>query len=850
MKHLLPLLFLIPWCAFAQSSENTNAQIASQKTEFATGPISLFSALPAQDPTRTQYESQGLIDAQFFDFAGGAALLGRAAGPITLALPGVNRGADLLLDLEEVDVTSHDFVINVPMPAVRFYRGTIRGASKSMVAITVFEDEVVGIVSQDGYTRSLGRVKDGGGIHVLYSENRQDWAQPLTCGTEDDNMLAPESDVREGASADRAPGDCVRLYIEIDESLTNDLGGVSAATNYALGVFNAQQTLYANDGIGILLSELKIWTDSDPAPYTLNGFATLDSYMAESGAFNGDLAYLAFRTGFLGGIAWVGGICQPDPDFSKGVGGHQGFYQNLPTYTWDVSLISHEVGHLFNAPHTHACVWNGNNTAIDGCAGETQGDCPVPSFAPFAGTIMSYCAQNDFTEGFHPQVAAHILEYIASRTCTEPCVTPTCDDGIQNGLETGVDCGGPNCAPCPCDGNALSLSINFDNYPQETTWQILDEDGAQVAAGGPYGSQPDGSTISLEICLPDGCYTFEILDSANDGLCCQFGEGSYTLNGPDGTIASGADFGSSESTDFCVGDLVLPTCDDGIQNGEETGVDCGGPDCAPCQAEDCEFEETYFANFELGYAIWNDGGGDCRINSVDAPFASSGVRCLRLRDNSPSSQTYTNILGLASNEAIRIAFGYYAASMEEGEDFWLQISYDGGDNYSTLRSYVSGQDFENDIFYSDEIEVAGPFNSEMRLRFVCDASSNADRIYLDDVRIDVCREDASTQQMIWEPYGTSMAEEKVIRPGQSLETILYPNPTQGVLQVEFEMDEKQAMSCMVIDMQGRPILQENYNAQAGPNRMTLDLSDLSVGTYFFVLRSSTGHSTQRFMIQR
>ena len=25
-----------------------------------------------------------------------------------------------------------------------------------------------------------------------------------------------------------------------------------------------------------------------------------------------------------------------------------------------------------------------------------------------------------------------------------------------------------------------------------------------------------------------------------------------------------------------------PTCDDGIQNGEETGIDCGGPDCAPC----------------------------------------------------------------------------------------------------------------------------------------------------------------------------------------------------------------------------------------------------------------------------
>ncbi|TCK67503.1 putative secreted protein (Por secretion system target) [Winogradskyella wandonensis] len=28
-------------------------------------------------------------------------------------------------------------------------------------------------------------------------------------------------------------------------------------------------------------------------------------------------------------------------------------------------------------------------------------------------------------------------------------ILPTCTDGVQNGLETGVDCGGPDCGPCP-----------------------------------------------------------------------------------------------------------------------------------------------------------------------------------------------------------------------------------------------------------------------------------------------------------------------------------------------------------------------------------------------------------------
>jgi len=33
----------------------------------------------------------------------------------------------------------------------------------------------------------------------------------------------------------------------------------------------------------------------------------------------------------------------------------------------------------------------------------------------------------------------------------------------------------------------------------------------------------------------------------------------------------------------CNGGNPTPTCTDGIQNGQETGVDCGGPDCQPCQ---------------------------------------------------------------------------------------------------------------------------------------------------------------------------------------------------------------------------------------------------------------------------
>jgi len=98
----------------------------------------------------------------------------------------------------------------------------------------------------------------------------------------------------------------------------------------------------------------------------------------------------------------------------------------------------------------------------------------------------------------------------------------------------------------------VNLSITLDNYPEETSWEI--RSGSTVmASGGTYGSQPDGSTINQAIELADGCYDFIISDAYGDGICCSYGNGSYSLTSGGSTLASGGSFGSSETTNFCVG---------------------------------------------------------------------------------------------------------------------------------------------------------------------------------------------------------------------------------------------------------------------------------------------------------
>jgi Zn-dependent metalloprotease/chitodextrinase len=107
---------------------------------------------------------------------------------------------------------------------------------------------------------------------------------------------------------------------------------------------------------------------------------------------------------------------------------------------------------------------------------------------------------------------------------------------------------GPTCSN-------VNLSITFDNYPEETAWSIKNASGATVASGGTYGTQPDGSTLNIAVgCLVNGCYDFIITDVYGDGICCAYGNGSYTLTNIDtsATLASGGSFTTSQTTNFCL----------------------------------------------------------------------------------------------------------------------------------------------------------------------------------------------------------------------------------------------------------------------------------------------------------
>ena len=143
--------------------------------------------------------------------------------------------------------------------------------------------------------------------------------------------------------------------------------------------------------------------------------------------------------------------------------------------------------------------------------------------------------------------------------------------------------------------------------------------------------------------------------------------------------------------------------------------------------------------FHTGMGAWSLGGQDAELSYRNGVNESMSVR---LRDNSDeASSIYTGSINLQGHKSIRLQFSLYPISMERGEDFFFEVSTDGGANFQILNQWVSESDFMNGVRQSESMFFNDKaLSSQTVFRFRCDASSNMDMIYLDDIRIESCNQ--------------------------------------------------------------------------------------------------------------
>ncbi len=324
---------------------------------------------------------------------------------ITLTIPG--GSGNIELELSQVNFMPDDFKIVISSGTTEnykrglYYQGIIKGDNSSMAAVSIFENEIMGIVSTNDGNYNLGALENDHNEYIYYNDRNLMKEFEFNCGVEDgygEHYRTNNNNVTPVPHSSSTTGP-VRMYYVCDYQMFLDKGSESNVVNYVTAVFNQVNLLYNNELIPTALpASMFVYTSPDPYR-TFSTSQTAEILKAFGRAtkdnFDGHLAQLlSTRTPVTGAIAWVKVLCQSyEPSSQSGRFAYsqiENTFNNVPIYSWTIEVIAHETGHNFGSQHTHACVWPTISGQIDSCY-QSEGTCVIGTNPTPNGTIMSYC---------------------------------------------------------------------------------------------------------------------------------------------------------------------------------------------------------------------------------------------------------------------------------------------------------------------------------------------------------------------------------------------------------------------------------------------------------------------------
>ena len=101
------------------------------------------------------------------------------------------------------------------------------------------------------------------------------------------------------------------------------------------------------------------------------------------------------------------------------------------------------------------------------------------------------------------------------------------------------------------DYDFITLIINPDDYPNETSWEIFNETTDKLVS---FGSLPNGNQYIENICVDySSCFSLYFYDSYGDGICCSYGIGDFQLLNSSGAqlVVNNGQFDSEVIEVFC-----------------------------------------------------------------------------------------------------------------------------------------------------------------------------------------------------------------------------------------------------------------------------------------------------------
>jgi len=354
------------------------------------------------------------------------------------------------------------------------------------------------------------------------------------------------------------------------------------------------------------------------------------------------------------------------------------------------------------------------------------------------------------------------------------------------------------------DYDIVTLIINADNYPGETSWEVIDEGTNEtIAIGGVWGA---GETFSQDICLNYGsCFTLYVFDSYGDGICCGFGEGDFLVLDSSGAtlLSNDGDFGSEAQEVFC-----------------PDGTGCG-----------------ITADISLSHVTDNNGAITINTNSGVNPFLYSIDGGLTFVENN-------NFTDLAPGEytvMIQGATGF--CSYEEIVSLETCAFTTADIEHSETSSVVTA----NGSIVITPTSGVGPYqysidggqNFVANNEFLDLAVGNYNVIVQD--ASEICQYEVSVPILV----GTDLQVNEYDLLANAIK--VYPNPTYNSINVEFELfsEISDDVKIEVYDNLGRTIKTSSLSKNSS-GKTTLSLDGFVSGSYF--IRCHNGNFSKTFKV--
>jgi len=261
------------------------------------------------------------------------------------------------------------------------------------------------------------------------------------------------------------------------------------------------------------------------------------------------------------------------------------------------------------------------------------------------------------------------------------------------------------------------------------------------------------------------------------------------------------------------------------------------------EAETVAFDELSFTDFESGWGIWTDGGGDCSLYT-GGTYAPQGNNAGDIQDNSGIASSFYMTNGVDVHNPgyvqIDVEFEFIAVSMDNtSEDFWVQY-YDGS-VWNTIATYIRKTDFDNNVHYAAKaniFEADYSFPTDMKIRFMCDASGNADDVYIDQIRISASTQtDPDTYLVVVSSDNPGFVG---VEETELAEFSIYPNPASNFVNISSEAG---TADVLIYNIYGKLVKQVAMHE----NQLQIDISDLDSGMYIINIISQEEINTEKLI---